>query len=776
MDLGEWLRSLGLEQYEAAFRVNEIDDAVLRSLRVEDLKDLGVTIVGHRRKLLDAIAALRADAGLKPPPPEAVPPIGKTTTDTAERRQLTVMSCDLVGSTTLSARLDPEDMREIVCAYQGSCTEQITKVGGFVAKYMGNRVLACFGYPQAYEDDAQRAVRAGLALVAAVADLKTHASLQTRVGIATGPVAIGDLMGSGTSHERSIVDATPNLAAALHGIAEPNCVVIAESTRKHLGDLFELEDLGSKYLKGIARPVRTWSALGPASGRSSRQVILDRVPLFAEEQKAAEAERELQRTINHIPVLVATYRADGSRLYINQRVREFTGAADLQLGQMAMHPDDVELADEKWRACVASGEQFELEFRLRMADGTYRWHLNRRVPLRDETGKITRWYGVGYDIEDRKRAEEQLRCSEAFLAKAQRLSVTGSFSFYSATGEFTWSDELYRIFEFKPSRRVSLELVRTRYHPEDRQVLDEVAEGIRRGALDFDYEHRLIMPDRSIKHIRVVAQGTPDKSGNGLEYFGAVQDITLRRVAEAALDKARSELALANRVATLGQLTASIAHEVNQPIAAAVINAQAALRCLHARPPNLEGVQHSLTRIVRDATRAGNVVGRIRDLVKKTPPHRESVDMNEAVREVIELTRAEAVKTGVSIKLELAEGLPPIRGDRVQLQQVALNLIVNAVQAMEVVGDGMRDLFVATAPAEPDGVVVMVKDSGPGLEMGNVERVFDPFYSTKPDGLGIGLSICRSIIEAHQGRLSAAANQPRGAVFQFIVPSHGGAM
>ena len=496
--------------------------------------------------------------------------------------------------------------------------------------------------------------------------------------------------------------------------------------------------------------------------------------LGAIEQKHLEAERELQRMIDHIPVLAAAYRADGTRLYINQRARESTdrtAGADWQLAPIAMHPDDVALADSTWRGCVASGEPFELEMRLRMADGTYRWHLNRRVPLRDTTGKVIRWYGVGYDIEDRKRAEEKLRQSEAFLAKAQRLSLTGSFSFYSATGEFRWSDELYRIFEFEPGLPISLELIRTRYHPEDTHVMDGVRERIRRGTTDFDYEHRLVMPDRSIKHIRVVAQATTGKSGEGLEYFGAVQDITQRRVAEAALDRARSELAHANRVATTGQLTASIAHEVNQPITAAVTNAQAALRWLRARPPNLEEVQHSLTRIVRDVTRAGDVVGRIRDLIKKTPSQEDSVDMNEAVREVIELTRSAAAKTGISVKLELADCLPPIRGDRVQLQQVALNLIVNAVQAMEAVADGVRDLVVATAPAEPIGVIVTVKDSGPGLDKDAIERVFDPFYSTKPDGLGIGLSICQSIVEAHHGRLSVAANQPRGAIFQFNVPS-----
>jgi class 3 adenylate cyclase len=244
MDLGDWLRSLGLGQYEAAFRENEIDDAVLPSLTAEDLKDLGVGIVGHRRKLLDAIAGLRADASLKAPPPEAVPPIGRSAKDTAERRQLTVMFCDLVGSTALSSRLDPEDMREIIGVYHRSCTEQITKADGFVAKYMGDGVLAYFGYPQAHEDDAERAVRAGLALIGALGQLSVSEPLQVRIGIGTGPVVVGDLLGAGEAQERGIVGETPNLAARLQALAEPNTVVVDPQTRQLLADLFDYRDLG----------------------------------------------------------------------------------------------------------------------------------------------------------------------------------------------------------------------------------------------------------------------------------------------------------------------------------------------------------------------------------------------------------------------------------------------------------------------------------------------------------------------------------------------------
>ena len=268
MDVVVWLRSLGLGKYEAAFRENEIDETVLPNLTAEDLKDLGVSIVGHRRKLLDAIAALRTDAGDKAPSTDVAPApsaLSASPEDRAERRQVTVMFSDLVGSTALSARIDPEDLREVISAYQKCVAEAVRRFGGFVAKYMGDGVLIYFGYPQAHEDDAERAVRAGLELVSAVGALKTHAPLQTRVGVATGLVVVGDLIGSGASQEQAIVGETPNLAARLQGVAEPNAVVIAESTRKLVGNLFELQDLGSQELKGIASPARAWVALRPSS-------------------------------------------------------------------------------------------------------------------------------------------------------------------------------------------------------------------------------------------------------------------------------------------------------------------------------------------------------------------------------------------------------------------------------------------------------------------------------------------------------------------------------
>jgi class 3 adenylate cyclase len=270
-DIVVWLRSLGLGKYEAIFREDDIDETVLLTLTAEDLKEVGVTSFGHRRKILDAIAALRADESGKAPSADAATPTSTSSAsseDRAERRQVTVMFSDLVGSTALSARMDPEDLREVIAAYHKCAAEIVQRFDGFLAQFLGDGVLVYFGYPKAHKDDAERAVRAGLELIRALSAVKTPVSLQIRVGIASGLVVVGDVMRSGNAIERGIVGETPNLAARVQGIANPNAVVIAESTRKLLGNLFELEDLGAKDLKGIAAPVRAWAALRPASMES----------------------------------------------------------------------------------------------------------------------------------------------------------------------------------------------------------------------------------------------------------------------------------------------------------------------------------------------------------------------------------------------------------------------------------------------------------------------------------------------------------------------------
>jgi PAS domain S-box-containing protein len=373
------------------------------------------------------------------------------------------------------------------------------------------------------------------------------------------------------------------------------------------------------------------------------------------------------------------------------------------------------------------------------------------------------------DISKRKQAEQALRRSEAFLAEAQHLSHTGSFSWRVATDEITWSEQLYRIYELESSVPVTLELISTRVHPEDLTLYEKMVEQARNGGNDFEWQYRLLMPDHSIKYMHALAQATRDQDGR-LEYIAAVQDVTARRLAEEARDKARSELAHVARVMSLGTLTASIAHEVNQPLSGIVTNAGTCLRMLAADPPNVDGARETARRTIRDGNRASEVITRLRALYGKKDPTSESVDLNEATRAVLALSLGELQRSRVILRPELADDLPLVTGDRVQLQQVILNLIRNAADAMSGVDDRPRQLLIRTEQDEDDRVRLTVQDAGVGFDPKAVDRLFESFYTTKNDGMGIGLSISHSIIESHHGRLWATLNDGPGATFSFSIP------
>jgi PAS domain S-box-containing protein len=373
------------------------------------------------------------------------------------------------------------------------------------------------------------------------------------------------------------------------------------------------------------------------------------------------------------------------------------------------------------------------------------------------------------DITERRRSEEELRRSEAFLAEAQRLSSTGSFSWRMAIDEFTWSEELYRIFEFDSVLPVTLARIGTRVHPDDIPLVVDTMERARSARSNFEHDYRLQMPDRSIKYLHMVAHATQDRQGR-LEYIGAIQDVTQRRLAEEALGKARSDLAHVARVTSLGALTASIAHEVNQPLSGIITNAGTCLRMLAAEPPNVEGARETARRTLRDGNRASEVTTRLRALFVKKSAGSEWVDLNEATREVIALSLGELQRNRVMLRTELADDLPPVAGDRVQLQQVILNLFLNASDAMSDVHDRPRQLVIRTEPQENDRVSLSVQDSGTGLEPQALDRLFEAFYTTKSSGMGIGLFVSRSIIDSHRGRLWAAPNDGPGATFSFSIP------
>jgi PAS domain S-box-containing protein len=370
-----------------------------------------------------------------------------------------------------------------------------------------------------------------------------------------------------------------------------------------------------------------------------------------------------------------------------------------------------------------------------------------------------------------KETLDGLRRSEAKLEEAQRVAHVGYWERDLGTDRITWSDETYRVFGLTPGEgTITLAEMREQIHPEDRPIWSQATAEALGGASRYDLEYRVVRPDGELRIVHSQGDLTRDASGRPHSLFGTIQDITERKRAEEALREVQMELAHANRVTTIGQLTASVAHEVNQPIAAAVTNAQAALRWLGAQPPDLEEVRQALGRIIKNGGRAGDVIGRIRALIKKAPARKDRFDLNEAILDVIALTRSEVLKHGVSLQTQLLTGLPAVDGDRIQLQQVILNLILNAIEAMSDIDEGARELRISTETDAAGGVLVTVRDTGPGLDATSVDRLFEAFYTTKLDGMGMGLSICRSIIEAHGGRLRACANEPWGAVFQFTLP------
>jgi PAS domain S-box-containing protein len=409
------------------------------------------------------------------------------------------------------------------------------------------------------------------------------------------------------------------------------------------------------------------------------------------------------------------------------------------------------------------------EFRVMWPDGSLHWLSTNGRMFFDDAGEPLRMVGFTADVTRRKLVEEDLRRSEAFLAQAQQLSRTGSFSWRVGTDEITLSEELYRIYEFDPGMNITFETIRTRVHPEDLTLYEKMVEQARNGADDFEWQYRLLMPDQSIKYMHAVAQATRDPGGQ-LEYIAAVRDVTARRLSEEALDKTRSELARVARVVSLGALTASIAHEVNQPLSGIITNASTCVRMLDAEPPNVDGARETAKRTIRDGRRAADVISRLRALFTQKEAATELVDLNEATEEVIALSRSELEHNGVITRTEFAAELPFVTGDRIQLQQVILNLLRNGSDAMSAVDDRPRELRFTTEVEEGNCVRLSVRDAGVGFEPQALDRLYQSFYTTKSDGMGIGLSVSRSIIENHRGRLWATPNDGLGVTFSFSLP------
>lgn len=497
------------------------------------------------------------------------------------------------------------------------------------------------------------------------------------------------------------------------------------------------------------------------------------------EQRAIEAlrqsEAQWKEVFEHNPVMYFMVDADGTVLSVNTfgaaqlgyPVSELRGASVLKV----FFEDDRELVRESVDLCLANiGTTHSWEIRKVRKDGSALWVRENAKAVRRLDGQLIVLIACE-DITERKDAENALRQSRNYLAEAQRLSRTGSFGWRVATGEIIWSDETFRIFGYDKAPSVTIDMVVRRIHPDDRAGAQRTIDRATRDGKDFDHEYRLLLPDGTIKHVHATAHAVTDAS-DSIEFVGAVTDVTARKRAEEKLHEAQAGLAHVARVTALGELAASIAHEVNQPLAAVVANAAACQRWLDRDPPNLEEARSTVQSIIKDGNRAGDVVQRVRALVNKNIDQKAPLDINEVVNEVITLLRHELVSHRTSLRTELAPALGLVLGDRIQLQQVILNLVINGIEAMQPVTDRPRELAIRTHGDDARQILTTVSDCGVGLAAGNADRLFDAFFTTKSGGMGMGLSICRSIIESHGGRLSASGNAGRGATFQFTLPLH----
>lgn len=458
------------------------------------------------------------------------------------------------------------------------------------------------------------------------------------------------------------------------------------------------------------------------------------------------------------------------------RVLEFEPGSKVkfQSFRSLIHPDDLPGFDAGFRRALAEGTDFDQIFRIVTPKGIAK-HLHAVSHFSRSAGGHRIVAGSIQDVTAARNAEAALRAGEselkralAQLAEGQRLSATGSFTSDIQMDQHSWSAEFYRIFEIDPGMQPNVQAIRDRVHPDDLTLFDSE---IRRGmaGCEADFTFRIVTSQGSLKHLRGVAHVMEHVAGRPI-FMGTVQDVSGRKAAEDARDRARSELAHVARATALSTLTASIAHEVNQPLAGIITNASTCLRMLAADPSDIEGAKATAQRTIRDAKRAADVVGRLRALFAGKPMGRESVDLNSAVREVLALTSIDLQNRRVVSQTELAADLPAIVGDRVQLQQVILNLVLNAAEAMSSIDSRARELFVSTALRDDGHVVLAVRDTGVGAAPEHLEQMFNAFYTTKPEGMGVGLSISRSIIEAHGGCLLASMNDGPGMTLSVFLP------
>ena len=436
-----------------------------------------------------------------------------------------------------------------------------------------------------------------------------------------------------------------------------------------------------------------------------------------------------------------------------------------------VHPSDRGAIQRNIELAIQTGEDFAHDYRLLLGEGTIKHVHSTGHPVKNKLGEIVEIVGAAADITDRAYAERALKRSEFYLAEAEKISRTGCWARNTTTGELFWSQEEWRIFGLDPKKtEISYQVFLHLIHPDDRLSVEMISADAVRSGKPYDIPYRIIFNDGSIRHLHMVGNPVFDEFGQVKEYVGVTTDVTDRKRAEVALQEAQSELARVARLTTMGEFAASIAHEINQPLAAIVSQGQAAQRWLNRDIPNLLEAQEAITNAVTSANRASEVLTRIHTFLRNDKPEYLAIDINSVIRDVLTLTNSTLQARNVLVRTRLPADLPQVRGDRVGLQQVIMNLITNGTDAMSSVTDRSRILRIESQIEAPDNVLVAVADAGIGFDPGIADRIFDRLFTTKPDGMGLGLSICQSIVEAHGGRLWASPGSPHGAVFRFTMP------
>ena len=663
-------------------------------------------------------------------------------------------------SEALSACTEPEDLTKIL-------SEELREFLDFLQFYI-------VVYKEKSADVEWAVVGREKSLVSAYADVPVQQRPSWQAYTTQEPIHIADL----NTDERVPGRLKQNLAS--QGIETGPLVFVPLTTpNRRLGALGMSGSLGTVYsnddisfLRLIGRVV----AFAVDDNFNLRRAEVAQQELQRQNELLQRSERELREVIETIPSMAWSAAPDGSADFFNERWLAYAGlTADQAQGwgwTVAIHPDDLKILVDYWQTIMASGQSGEIEARVRRFDGVYRWFLFRATPSLDD-GRVIKWYGTNTDIEERKRVEGALKRSEAYLAEAQRLTHTGSCAIDGASREILyWSEEMFRLFGFDPQQGLPLwDQWVQRIHPEDRDKFKTAGDRTFLEKVHCDVEFRTVIPDGTVKQIHGIGHPVLSPSGELVQVVGTMVDVTERRRADEARERLRqleADLAHMNRVSTIGELTASLAHEIKQPIGAAVTNAEVCVRLLDRAQPDIGEAREAALEMVKDARRAADIIDRVRSLYQKGSSELETIEVNEAIVEMVIMLQNEANRHSVTVRADLGEGLPAVMADRVQLQQVLLNLMLNGIEAIR---DTSGELSIKSQLAEDGQLLISVTDTGVGLPTENVDQIFNPFFTTKYKGTGLGLAISRSIVESRGGRIWATPNSGPGATFYFTLPS-----